>query len=110
MPARHWLKARLRKPKAEFRVMAKCSLDFHVLSTLWMLEVGYLFDAKLTDCSYGNRLRRTKNGERINPLSLGSFSPISSPSAIGVTMASSPCVQHWMPTRRSLRSPPMSVL
>ncbi|MNP79605.1 hypothetical protein D3C76_1774920 [compost metagenome] len=29
------------KPKAEFRVMAQCSLDFHVLSTLWMLEVGH---------------------------------------------------------------------
>ena len=35
-------------PKAEFRIMARCSLDFHVLSTLWMLEVGQLFDA------YGN--------------------------------------------------------
>jgi hypothetical protein len=67
------------KPKAEFRVMAKCSLDFHVLSTLWMLEVGYLFDARLTDCSYGNRLRRTKDGKRINPLSLGSFQPYLKP-------------------------------
>lgn len=28
---------KLQKPKAEFRVMAQCSLDFHVLSTLWML-------------------------------------------------------------------------
>ncbi len=67
------------KPKAEFRVMAKCSLDFHVLSTLWMLEVGYLFDARLTDCSYGNRLRRTKDGKLINPLSLGSFQPYLKP-------------------------------
>ena len=50
------------KPKAEFRVMAQCSLDFHVLSTLWMLEVGHLFDAKLTACAYGNRLRRTQDG------------------------------------------------
>ena len=31
-----------KKPKAEFRVMAQCSLDFHVLSTLWMLQVGHL--------------------------------------------------------------------
>lgn len=64
---------KLQKPKAEFRVMAKCSLDFHLLSTLWMMEVGHLFDAKLTDCSYGNRLRRTQDGKSINPLSLGSF-------------------------------------
>lgn len=67
------------KPKAEFRVMAQCSLDFHVLSTLWMMEVGHLFDAKLTDCSYGNRLRRTKDGQHINPLSLGSFQPYLKP-------------------------------
>ena len=68
-----------KKPKAEFRVMAKCSLDFHVLSTLWMMEVGHLFDAKLTDCAYGNRLRRTQDGKRINPLSLGSFQPYLKP-------------------------------
>ena len=28
------------QPKAEFRVMARCSMDFHVLSTLWILKVG----------------------------------------------------------------------
>jgi len=67
------------KPRAEFRVMAKCSLNFHVLSTLWMLKVGYLFDAELTDCAYGNRLRRTQDGKRINPLSLGSFHPYLKP-------------------------------
>src|SRR5690606_14413186 len=67
------------KPKAEFRVMAQCSLDFHVLSTLWMLEVGHLFDALLTDCAYGNRLRRTQDGKGINALSLGSFPPYLKP-------------------------------
>ncbi|MBO9643510.1 MAG: hypothetical protein J7603_10345 [Pseudacidovorax sp.] len=67
------------KPKAEFRVMAQCSLDFHVLSTLWMLEVGHLFDAKLTGCAYGNRLRRTQDGKSVNPLSLGSFEPYLKP-------------------------------
>ncbi len=67
------------KPAAEFRVMAKCSLDFHVLSTLWILEVGKLFDAKLSDCAYGNRLRRTQDGRDINILSLGSFQPYLKP-------------------------------
>ena len=66
-------------PKAEFRVMAWCSLDFHVLSTLWMLEVGHLFDGKLTSSAYGNRLRRKQNGEHINPLSLGTFAPYLKP-------------------------------
>lgn len=66
------------KPKAEFRVMARCSLDFHVLSTLWMLEVGHLFDKKLSECAYGNRLRRKQDGD-INELSLGSFQPYMKP-------------------------------
>ena len=55
-PAEEWTHACSRldkgdkpqKPKAEFRVMAQCSMHFHVLSTLWMLEVGHLFDAQLT--------------------------------------------------------------
>lgn len=67
------------KPKAEFRVMAQCSVDFHVLSALWMLEVGHLFDAQLTGCAYGNRLRRTQDGRGINKLSLGSFQPYLKP-------------------------------
>jgi len=72
-------KKKPKKPEAEFRVMAKCSLDFHVLSTLWILKVGYLFDAKLSDRSYGNRLRRTRDGKDINELSLGSFQPYMNP-------------------------------
>lgn len=62
-------------PKAEFRVMAQCSIDFHVLSTLWILKVAHLFDAKLTSCAMGNRLRRAQDDTQINELSLGSFEP-----------------------------------
>lgn len=86
-PAEEWAHAcgllvegdKPQRPKAEFRVMAQCSLDFHVLSTLWMLEVGHLFDATLTPCAYGNRLRRTQDGKDINALSLGSFQPYLKP-------------------------------
>jgi hypothetical protein len=67
-----------KKPQAEFRLMAKCSLDFHVLSALWMLKVGHHYDNNLSDCAYGSRLRRGKNGA-INPLSLGSFKPYLKP-------------------------------
>ena len=55
--------------------MAKCSIDFHVLSTLWMLKVVHLFDAKLTNCAMGNRLRRSQDGTEITEFSLGSFEP-----------------------------------
>lgn len=69
----------LKKPEAEFRLMAQCSMDFHVLSALWMLHVGHKYDAQLTECAYGNRLRRTQDGKHINPLSLGSFAPYLKP-------------------------------
>ena len=69
-----------KRPTAEFRVMAKCSLDFHVLSTLWMLEVGQFFDAKLSNAAYGNRLRRKDKGDKkVNQFSLGTFKPYLKP-------------------------------
>ena len=58
--------------QAEFRLMAQASMDFHVLSALWMLQVGCHYDKKLDDCAYGSRLRRTTKGE-FNTRSLGSF-------------------------------------
>lgn len=61
------------KATAEFRLMAQCSMDFHVLSTLWILKVGHLFEVELPRCAYGNRLRRTKDGKSVNTLSLGTF-------------------------------------
>jgi hypothetical protein len=67
------------KSKAEFRVMAQCSIDFHVLSTLWMLKVGEKIDAMVTSNAYGNRIRREKNGKDINSYSHGSFNPYLKP-------------------------------
>lgn len=66
------------KPVAEFRLMAECSMDFHVLSALWMLKVGHLFDEQLSENVYGSRLRRTLEN-KINELSLGSFKPYLKP-------------------------------
>lgn len=65
-------------PMAEFRLMAQCSLDFHVLSALWILKVGHKYDSVLSDCSYGNRLRRGQD-KQFNHLSLGSFIPYLKP-------------------------------
>lgn len=67
-----------KRPVAEFRLMAQASLNFHVVSALWMLKVGHQYDAKLSSCAYGNRLRRKHEGG-INPLSLGSFKPYLNP-------------------------------
>lgn len=67
-----------KKPTAEFRLMARCSMDFHVLSALWMLEVGDLFDKVLGSNVYGSRLRRNRF-DQINKLALGSFKPYLKP-------------------------------
>jgi len=85
-PADEWQQACIRsswdpmesKPTAEFRVMSACSIDFHVLSTLWLLKVGSQYDAELADCAFGNRLRRESNGA-ISELAHGSFSPYMTP-------------------------------
>lgn len=66
------------KPEAEFRLMAKCSMDFHVLSALWMIHVGFLFENKLSKNVYGSRLRLDQNGE-FNVGALGSFQPYLKP-------------------------------
>ena len=66
--------AEVSKPTAEFRLMADCSIDFHVLSALWMMDVGALFDKKLSANVYGSRLRRNRH-DKINTWALGSFKP-----------------------------------
>lgn len=65
-------------PNAVFRLMARPSTDFHVLSSLWIAKVGHYFDACLDDTACGNRLRRKENNE-INAYSLGSFKPYLKP-------------------------------
>lgn len=65
-------------PEAEFRVMSACTIDFHVLSTLWILKVGSQYDAELGACAFGNRVRRGSGG-KINPLAHGSFTPYMKP-------------------------------
>ncbi len=66
--------------KATFRLMADCSIDFHVLAALWIMEVGAQFDVKLSDSVRGSRLRRKENEKKdFNELSLGSFKPYLKP-------------------------------
>lgn len=67
-----------KQPKAEFRLMAHCTMDFHVLSSLWMMEVGDVFDEALSENVYGSRLRRNRFN-KINKLALGSFKPYLKP-------------------------------
>ncbi|WP_277593695.1 RNA-directed DNA polymerase [Pseudomonas chlororaphis] len=75
-PEAEWLSATEvgNHPTAVFRLMARCSIDFHVLSSLWMMEVGDLFDRQLSSNVFGSRLRRNRHDE-INTWALGSFKP-----------------------------------
>jgi len=62
------------KHHAKFRLMSRCSIDMHVLSSLWIGLVGSYLENKLSDCALGNRLRRKVNDE-FNWYSTGSFGP-----------------------------------
>ncbi|WLG46672.1 RNA-directed DNA polymerase [Pseudomonas sp. FP1740] len=75
-PEAEWLSATEvgNHPTAVFRLMARCSIDFHVLSSLWMMEVGDLFDKQLSSNVFGSRLRRNRH-DAINTWALGSFKP-----------------------------------
>jgi predicted amidohydrolase len=61
-------------PVAEFRLMSKCSIDFHVFSTVWLLEVGGQLDGQLDASAMGSRLRRGQQGAP-NYLGSGSYLP-----------------------------------
>lgn len=80
-PAAEW-RARVSEadspPVAEFRLMARCTLDFHVLSTLWLMTVGDKLDQALGAQAYGNRLRRERGG-RLNRQAPGTFRHYLSP-------------------------------
>ncbi|MDV8002806.1 hypothetical protein [Rhodococcus sp. IEGM 1408] len=66
------------RPVAQFRLMSKCSIDLHVLSTLWIRNVGHRLDEKLGDAAMGSRLRRTSDGG-FNSFASGSFKPYLQP-------------------------------
>lgn len=57
---------------AQFRLMSMCSIDLHVLSTLWLMTAGAKFEGRLGSEAMGNRLRRDRNG-RLNRLAPTSF-------------------------------------
>jgi len=65
---------------AEFRVASRFSVDFHVLSGLWVNRIGHRFDACLGEHAYGSRLRRygddgAPNSGAYQIKALGSMAP-----------------------------------
>ena len=62
----------------ELRIMADVSVEFHILSTLWILKVGEKYEAKISRNSYAARITRQLASEPdvigpVDELSLGSF-------------------------------------
>jgi len=69
---------------AEYRLIIAATVEFQIISALWILKVGNVFEEKLDkDLSYGNRLRRRRGlfpyaGDdpgSLNLESLGFFTP-----------------------------------
>ncbi|HLG15293.1 MAG TPA: RNA-directed DNA polymerase [Blastocatellia bacterium] len=63
------------KPTAQFRLVGAHGIDFHVVSALWILKVGHLYDSALGPEAYGSRVARQYPQSTINQLSVGSFKP-----------------------------------
>lgn len=75
------------KVDAKYRLLITATVDYQIISALWILKVGQWFEAKLNkDWFYGNRLRRNrpnmwmqllfKNGNgQLNQECSGLFSP-----------------------------------
>jgi hypothetical protein len=68
------------RAEVSFRLIIRASVEYQILSALWIIKVGEKFDARLNDaCAYGNRLRRHdagKNGLRgLNENCAGLFYP-----------------------------------
>ena len=60
-----------------FRLIENFSIDFHILSSLWIQKIGEKIDAEFDDnIVYGNRLRRREDGV-LSQNSLGNFKPYS---------------------------------
>ncbi|HFK5465168.1 TPA: RNA-directed DNA polymerase [Morganella morganii] len=73
-----------RRLKPKYRLIQSPSVEYQIISTLWILKVGHKFEARLDkNLSYGNRLRRKKHifegfGSYNGPVNLDSsslFSP-----------------------------------
>jgi len=60
--------------ECSLRLIADVPIFFHIITTLWIHFIGEKFDAKLSENSYGNRIRRHRDGEP-NLNALGSFNP-----------------------------------
>lgn len=69
---------------ATLRLVIRPTVDFQIVSALWIIFVGHLFDATLDRrTSYGNRLRRSYNGAKdqritapgVNLVTPGLFAP-----------------------------------
>jgi hypothetical protein len=78
---RMWPGGNGRRATAQFRLMITPTVDFHVISALWILMVGQYYEAVLDPSyAYGNRLRRRRpqEGDELGPLNLdciGLFPP-----------------------------------
>jgi hypothetical protein len=53
--AREWEDA---KADVDFRIIGQLSVEFHILSSLWIDKVGYKLEANVSNSSFGCRLRR----------------------------------------------------
>lgn len=57
----------------EFRLVGDFPVNMHVLSALWINLIGHKYDACLSTCAYGSRLRRYRPEAGTPPGSVGKY-------------------------------------
>ncbi|CND77784.1 RNA-directed DNA polymerase [Yersinia kristensenii] len=81
-PDKDWMvrfeKSGRKKAEAKYRLIINATINYQIISALWILKVGHKFDNKLDDGStYGNRLRKkyteTSSAKEVNKECFGLF-------------------------------------
>lgn len=78
-PLRQWITdCGGEKATADFRPVINATVEFAIVSALWVQRVGHLYDARLdTRYAVGNRLRRLRPDEDAEPGDAGELHPFS---------------------------------
>ncbi|SEO39424.1 Reverse transcriptase (RNA-dependent DNA polymerase) [Luteibacter sp. UNC138MFCol5.1] len=68
------------RARADFRLVIRASIEYQIVSALWIIKAGEGYDAKLDPkCTYGNRLRRAGSSKHsagvVNEECAGLFVP-----------------------------------
>ncbi|MGR5414121.1 RNA-directed DNA polymerase [Vibrio astriarenae] len=68
-----FIASKKRKLNAEYRLVIDATVNYQIISALWIIKVGHIFEARLDrNLSFGNKLRRVNSRKGSSKLNLDS--------------------------------------